>query len=238
MQDLNGLMGVIYGASEWFLKMAIVNFMWFLMSLPLFTAFLVIDISNAAGIVLFGALVLLFAPLLFFPATAAVFASARDWLLGTDSSTVKMYVAHLRANYKESVKMGVPFAAVWLFWYLAYFYLESGSGAINWLFLITGLALFVYTVNFLSISVHYRMSGKERLLNAFFVSAGSPLLSLIIVAGSGLLIWITAVKLLLLLPLLTASLSVFLSFSAFYSFTLRVKNKREAKATGGDGALL
>ncbi|MGO1058504.1 YesL family protein [Planococcus sp. FY231025] len=231
MQDLNGLMGVIYGASEWFLKMAITNFMWFLMGLPLFAAFLAIDISNAAGIILFSALVLLFAPLLFFPATAAVFASARDWLLGNDSSAVKMYIAHLKANYKESVKMGVPFAAVWLFWYLAYFYLGTGSGALNWLFLVTGLALFVYIVNFLSISVHYRMNRKERLLNAFFVSAGSPLLSLVIVAGNGLLIWITAVKLLLLLPLLTASLGVFVSFSAFYSFTLRVKNKQEAKAS-------
>lgn len=232
MQDLNGLMGVLYTASEWFLKMAVANFMWFLMSLPLFTAFVVIDISNAAGIVLFGAAVLLFTPLLFFPATIAVFASARDWLLGSDSSPVRMYAAHVKANYKESVKMGVPFAAIWLIWYFGYFYLRSENGTLNLLFLLLGAALFVYTVNFLSISVHYRMSGKERGMNAFFVSSGSPLLGLFILGSNGVLIWVSAVKLLLLLPLLTASLSAFLSFSAFYSFTLRVKNKQGTKTSG------
>lgn len=233
MQDMNGMMGVIYTASEWFLKMAVANFLWFLMSLPLFTAFLIVDISSTAGIVLFGAAVLLFTPLLFFPATAAVFASARDWLLDTDSaSSAKLYLGHLKANYKESAKMGVPFAAIWLTWYFGYFYFRSGSDALDLLFLILGLALFVYTVNFMSISAHYRMDGRERLVNAFFVSAGSPLVGLFILASSGLLIWVSMAKLLLLLPLLTGSLSAFLSFSAFYSFTLRVKNKRGAETSG------
>ncbi|WP_223636530.1 DUF624 domain-containing protein [Planococcus sp. 4-30] len=231
MQEVSGIMGVFYTASEWFLKMATVNFMWFIMSLPLFTAFVVIDLSHAAGIVFFGAAVLLFTPLLFFPATAAAFATARDWLLGRDSSSMKMYVSNLKANYKDSMKMGVPFAAIWLVWYYAYFYLRTGSDSLDLLFLIIGLALFIYTVNFLSISVHYRMNPKERLVNAFFVTTGSPLLSLFILGSNGLLIWISVVKLLLLLPLLTCSLSAFLSFSAFYSFTLRVKNKQEAKTS-------
>jgi len=231
MQDLNGIMGVFYTASEWFLKMATVNFIWFVMSLPLFAAFVVIDLSHAAGIVFFAAAVLLFTPLLFFPATVAVFATARDWLLGRDSSSLKMYASNLKANYKESMKMGVPFAAIWLVWYYGYFYLRTGSASFDLLFLVLGLTLFIYTVNFLSISVHYRMSIKERLLNAFFVSTGSPLLSLFILGSNGLLIWISVVKLLLLLPLLTGSLSAFLSFSAFYSFTLRVTNKQEAKTS-------
>lgn len=227
MQEMNGLIGVFYTASEWFLKMSVVNFLWFLMSLPLFTAFLIIDISNFSGIVLFGLAVLVFAPLLVFPATIAVFASARDWLLDDEVSPGKMYVAHLKKNYKESVKMGFPFATIWLTWCCAYFYLRSGSNALDLLFLITGLALFVYTINFLSISVHYNMNGKERLKNAFFVSAGSPVLSLFILASNGVIIWISAVKLVLLVPLLTGSLSAFLAFSAFYSFTLRVKNKQQ-----------
>ena len=231
MQELNGIMGVFYTASEWFLKLATVNFIWFVMSLPLFAAFVVIDLSHAAGIVMFGAAVLLFAPLLFFPATIAVFATVRDWLLGRDSSSTKMYVNNFKANYKESMKMGVPFAAIWLVWYYGYFYLRTGSASLDLLFLIIGLALFVYTVNFLSISVHYRMNRKERLLNAFFVSTGSPLLSLFILGSNGLLIWISVVKLLMLLPLLTGSLSAFLSFSAFYNFTLRVKSKQEAKTS-------
>lgn len=231
MQELNGMMSVFYTASEWFLKLATVNFIWFIMSLPLFAAFVVIDLSYAAGIVFFGAAVLLFTPLLFFPATVAVFATVRDWLLDRDSSSVKMYVNNLKANYKESMKMGVPFAAIWLIWYYGYFYFRTGSASLDLLFLILGLALFVYTVNFLSISVHYRMNTKERLLNAFFVSTGSPLLGLIILISNGLLIWISVSKLLMLLPLLTGSLSAFLSFSAFYSFTLRVKNKQEAKTS-------
>lgn len=236
MLELKGLPGVFYAVSEWIMRMSAVNLIWFLMSLPLFVLLLTLDMGSGMGIVLFAPVSWLLVTLLFFPATAAVFATARDWVLDTgQSSVLRTYFSHLKRDYKDSAKMGAGFAVVWLIWYYANFYFQSESSSIALLFLISGSALFIYTINFLSISAHYRMSGGERLKNAFFVTAGSPVMGLFILLSSGLLLWISISQLLWLLPFLTCSLIAFLSFSAFYKFTMKVEEKRrqktDAKAT-------
>lgn len=237
MQDVKGLYDVFYMASEWLMKMAAVNLLWFLLSLPLFAVFLIVDMSHALGAVLFGALVLVFAPLLFFPATTAVFAEVRDWLLEQDSgSSVKGYLRHLKANYRESAKMGALLTGAWLVWYFGTFFFQAVNGALDLVFLLAGTGLFVYTVLFLSISVHYRMNRRERLANALFVTAGSPVLAGFIAVSSGSILWVSVAKIPVLLPLLACSLSAFLSFTAFHRFTLKVKGKTAGNVSGQEGA--
>lgn len=230
MLELKGLPGVLYAVSEWIMRMSVVNLIWFLISLPLFVLVLTLDMGSRFGVLLFAPLSWLFVSLLFFPATAAVFATARDWVLDIEQSSVlRSYFSHLKQDYKDSAAMGTGFAAVWLVWYYANFFFQSQSSLIAFLLLLSGSALFIYTVNFLSISAHYRMNGGERLKNAFFVSAGSPVTGLFILVSSGLLLWISMVQLLWLLPFVTCSLIAFLSFSAFYKFTLKVEEKRRKK---------
>lgn len=236
MLELKGLPGVLYGVSEWVMRLSAVNLIWFLMSLPLFVLLLTFDMGSQVGIVLFAPASWLLGSLLFFPATAAVFATARDWVLDTgQSSVLRTYFSHLKRDYKDSAKMGGGFAVLWLGWYYANFFFQSESSFLAFMFLLSGSSLFIYTINFLSISAHYRMSGGERLKNAFFVSAGSPLMGLSILLSCGLLLWISMTQLLWLLPFLTCSLIAFLSFAAFHKFTMKVEEKRrrtlDAKAT-------
>lgn len=226
MLELKGITGALYTMSEWVMRLSGVNLMWFLLSLPFFVLFVTVDMSSPAGIVFFGVAAWLFATFLVFPATMAVFSVARDWIVDFDySSITRKYVSHLKTEYKVNAKTGAAFAAVWLVWYYGYFYFYSQKSSLAILFLVMGLALFVYTVNFLNIRAHYRMSGKEQLKNAFFISAGRPLLSLFILASSGILLWISLSQLVLLIPLLTCSMIAFLSFSAFHNVTRKISEK-------------
>lgn len=231
MLELKGLAGVFYAVSEWIMRMSAVNLIWFLLSLPLLLLLFTLDMGSQAGILLFAPLAWLFISLLFFPATAAVFATARDWVMDTvETSVFRTYFSHLKQDYKDSVKMGTGFAVIWLVWYYANFFFQSQNSLIAFLFLLSGAALFIFTVNFLSISAHYRMGGRERLKNTFIVTAGSPVMGMFILLSSVLLLWISITQLLWLLPFLTCSLIAFLSFSAFYRFTLKVEEKIRLKA--------
>src|SRR5690606_31410532 len=92
-------------------------------------------------------------------------------------------------------------------------------------FLLIGVALFIYSVNFLSINSHYHMSFNAKLKNAFFLSAGRPLMGLYIAVCSGVLLWLSVTQLLWLLPLMTCSMTAFLAFSAFYRTAQKLENK-------------
>ncbi|AQQ54821.1 YesL family protein [Planococcus lenghuensis] len=236
MQELKGITGVLYAASEWVMRLSAVNLIWFILSLPLFIVFLTVDISSLGGLVLFGLTVLLLMPLLFFPATVAVFATVRDWVTEMDyTSVVRTYLSHLKSAYLDSMKAGIFFAALWLVWYYSLLSIPAEKTIVTLMLLIIGLALFAYTISFMSVSVHYRMSGKERLKNAFLIAAGSPLLSLFMLLSNGLLVWISLTQLLFLLPLFTCSLGAFLSFSAFYRFTLKVEKRAAAYKNTKEG---
>lgn len=230
MLEFKGLAGVFYAVSEWIMRMSAVNLIWFFMSLPLLLLLFTLDMGSQAGILLFAPLAWLFVSFLFFPATAAVFATARNWVMDTGKPSVfRTYFSHLKQDYKDSVKMGAGFAVIWLAWYYANFFFQSQNSMAAFMFLVSGAALFVFTVNFLSISAHYRMSGRERLKNTFFVTSGSPFMGAFILLSSALLLWVSTTQLLWLLPLLTCSLIAFLSFSAFYRFTMKVEEKIRLK---------
>lgn len=226
MVEFKGLAGVFYGMSEWIMRFSGINLLWFLLSLPFFILFVTVDMSSTAGLVFFGIAGWLFAAFLFFPATAAVFSVTRDWIVEGDySSIAKKYFSHLKADYRGNAKMGAVFALVWLLWYYGYFYFYTQQNSAAFVFLLIGIALFIYTVNFLSISSHYRMAAAAKVKNAFFLSAGRPLAGLYIAAVSAVLIWLSTTQLLWLFPLLTCSMIAFLSFSAFYKVTQKITEK-------------
>lgn len=229
MLELKGISGVFYGMSEWIMRFSGINLLWFGMSLPFLLLFVTVEMSSPAGLVFFGAAAWLSASFLFFPATAAVFSVIRDWVVEEDySSIVKKFFGQLKSDYKMNVKAGGFLSVIWLAWYYGSFYsfAEKNGGAM--VFLILGIALFIYTMNFLSINAHYHMDGKQKLINAFFLSAGRPFMGLFIAASSFALLWISTAQLVWLLPLIACSMTAFLSFTAFYRTAQKIEGKLAA----------
>lgn len=229
MLEMKGITGVLYAMSEWIMRLSAINLMWFGLSLPFLILLFTVDMSAGGGLVFFGLAAWLFLSFLVFPATAAVFSVVRGWIVEQDfSSVMRKYVSHFKKDYKENAKTGTVFALVWLVWYYGYFLLHAQQNSLALLLLPAGLALYVYTVNFLCITAHFRMDSAERAKNAFFVSAGRPLTGLYILVSSGILLWISVTQLIILLPLLTCSMIAFVSFAAFYRVTQKVHEKSPA----------
>lgn len=232
MLELKGISGVFYTLCEWVMRFSGVNLLWFGLSLPFFLLFLVVEMNSTAGLVSFGIAAWLLGSLLFFPATAAAFSVVRDWIVDEDfSSVLKKYFIHLKADYKEHARTGTVFAGIWLIWYYGYFYLVAEKNNLALMFILIGVALFIFTVNFLSVTSHYRMPVAAKMKNAFFLSAGRPLTSLFIAVSSAVLLWLSTTQLLWLFPLLTCSMIAFLSFSAFYRAAQQLTEKSKAAAS-------
>ncbi|MFD1030104.1 YesL family protein [Metaplanococcus flavidus] len=229
MLELKGISSVFYAMSEWIMRFSGVNLLWFGVSLPFFLLFVTVEMSSSGGLIYFGIAAWLLGSLLFFPATAAVFSVVRDWIMETEPSSIaKSYFKHLKADYRGNAKMGAFFSLIWLLWYYGYFYLYTAKNSLAIILLLFGLAMFVFTVNYLSINAHYRMSSISKVKNTFFLSAGKPLMSLAVAFVSGILLWLSTTQLLWLFPLASCSMIAFLSFSAFY---------RTAQKIGGSSAV-
>lgn len=221
---MSGFMGGLYGVSEWIMRFSVINLLWIFFNLPI-----VLIVMNSFVAVrpmdLFVLLipVALLAPFLFFPATAAMFASVRDWILEREeSSLVKSYWKYYRENYKKSMLAGLVLTGIWIIWAADYYYLSQTNITFMFVFLILGVVLFVATINFFSLLAHYQMKLRSLFKNTLLITLGSPLLLLTVAIGSGIILYVSINGPWFLIPFFTGSLIAFISFSAFYRLYVKL----------------
>ncbi|MEK5069940.1 YesL family protein [Sporosarcina sp. FSL K6-1508] len=168
-------------------------------------------------------------PILFFPATTAMFAMVREWIINDEDNgqLFRSYWGYYKDNYKKSVLSGLILTMAWLILAVDVFYLFDKNNSMMFLFLIMGIILFVFSINLFSITVHYHMRLLTSLKNAFLLTIGSPVLFMAVAISSGLVLYISVNIFRYLLPFLTGSLIAFLTFSAFYRNHLKLIEKSE-----------
>ena len=140
-------------------------------------------------------------------------------------SLVKTYFSYMKENYKKSFLSGLALLVIWLIWIVDFYYFNKISDLMSILFVILGLALFIFTINFYSLSVHFKMNIKELMKNTFFVTIGNPLLCFFILTSNLFLFYLSIWELLFLFPLFTGSLSAYFSFFAFHRFASKIEKK-------------
>lgn len=228
MQSRSGFMGALHFIADWVMRLSIVNLLWFTINIPVLSIvfFMVISPSVSERLLL-GIPLFILLILLFFPSTVAVFAVARDWVMKTETASLwKKFWKHFTSNYKNALVIGLILTIIWGVWIADLYYFNQVNEIFGVVFAILGVLLFAFTMIYLSIYVHYDMGKRAQLKNAFFVTAGSPLLTLLIlflhliIAYLTLRFWFTAV-------FFTMSLSAAVTFYLFYRFTLKVKEKTE-----------
>lgn len=226
MRELSGFMGGLYGSTEWIMRFSSINIIWFLMNGPITFIILSLYMNNFGnGFVLALLPLVLFIPTLFIPSTIAMFATVRDWVMKKDqSSLTKAFFTHMKSCYKKSFLSGLVLMSIWLIWIVDFYYF-SKNDLFRTILLIVGVLLFVYTINFFSLCVHYQMDIRTLIINTFFVTVGNPVLFFFVFTSNLVLFYLSATKILFLLPLFTGSLSAFLCFAVFYRFTLKIEKK-------------
>ena len=231
MQENSGFMGALYGSTEWIMRFSVINILWFITNLPISITILIAFFSHPdEGFILYLLPIILLIPTLLVPSTLAMFATARDWVMKREQqSLIKSYFLYMKESYKLSFLSGLALLFIWLIWIVDFYYFNKVNDLLTMMFLVIGLLLFVYTINFFSISVHYKMTSKELMKNTFFVTVGNPLLCVFILIIHLVLIYLSFYQLLFLLPLFTGTLSAYLSFSAFHQFALKIEKKAIVK---------
>jgi uncharacterized membrane protein YesL len=221
---MNNIMGGLYTMSEWVMRFAVINVLWLLFNLPVvFFAGNLLLAEGQAEMIFFAILTAVFAPFVFFPATAAMFASARDWIIDNEGTSLFLsYVNYYKQNYRKSLLGGILFTGLWVILIVDFLFLKETSMILAFVFIVFGLILYVMTINFFSVNAHYDMKLRVLLKNAFFITVGSPVLLLAVLLSGLVLLYASVKGPLFLLLFFTGSLIAFLSFSAFYRLYLKV----------------
>ena len=213
----------LYMISEWVMRFSVINLIWLLFNLPII--FIVVSMLFADqlnNLYLLLVLLIIFLPALLFPATAAMFASVRDWVMGKENrGLIKSYWNYYRDNYKQSLLGGIILTSVWVIWGLDYYYFSQENIILMFTFVILGVILFIYTMNFFSIIAHYNIGLGTMLKNTLLITIGSPLLSLSIFVSSGIILILSS-RFWFLMPFFTWSILAFISFSVFYRLYIKL----------------
>lgn len=222
--------GTLFTLFDWFMKFVITNVLWLVFNIPVIFFALNILIANGfEELLLYVALLLLFTPFVFFPATTAMFAVGREWVLKESEvySVIRSYWDFYKENYKRSMLNGFLVTLLFIIWLVDVYFYYGNNLYLFMLFLVSGIGLYVFTVNLFSITVHYEFKFWSSLKTTFFVTVGSPLLFLLIVVSNGLILYLSVNVFMFLIPIMTGSLIAFISFAAFYMRYLKVVRTTE-----------
>ena len=211
--EQQGLLGGFYRISEWIMRLAYVNLLWFSFTL--------------LGGIIFGIM----------PATITLFAITRKWEMDKeeDFPIFKTFWESYRKNFMKANLLGVFLFIVWGTVVLYYAYLDVLP---NNLFIIFQIIFYsiVLIVGFIfvfifPVFVHYNLSLKQYFINSFVIAMSFPHYTI-------LMVFIISVSIIVFqfVPILAVffgvSLNVFLlmkiSFNAFTKITLKQYQKLES----------
>jgi uncharacterized membrane protein YesL len=230
MNNKTGFMGGFYAVSEWIMRFSLINLFWIIFNIPIvFLLLNLLFIEQIEELPLLLIPLIIVMPILFFPATTAMFGMVRGWIIKDEDSShlFQTYWRYYKENYKRSVSSGLIFTIAWMIWALDVYYFVDKSSFMMFLFMILGIILFVFSINFFSVTVHYHMKLVTAFKNAFLLTIGSPVLFMAVAISSGVVLYISLNVFRFFLPFLTGSLIAFLSFSAFYKNYLKLTDKNE-----------
>ncbi|WP_240339648.1 YesL family protein [Halobacillus ihumii] len=227
MKNSSGLAGGFFAISEWIMRFSLSNLLWALFNLPIGLLLLsLLYLENGSGALYLAVPLVVLLPILFFPATTALFAKAREWVRNEeDVGTTQSFFSHYKNNYKTSLLSGLIFVILWGVLAADIYYFSSRNSMLMNLFLVLGILLFVWTLNFFSVAVHYHMKLGALLKHSFLITIGSPLLFIAVAISAGIILYISLYMFQVIIPLFTGSLVSFLAFSAYYRLHLKLSNK-------------
>ncbi|MEH7253930.1 DUF624 domain-containing protein [Neobacillus niacini] len=238
--ELQEVMKGLYRITEWIMRLSTVNVLWILCSSPFFYLIAVMWSSPEGG---YGqwtftvTLAAIFAPFTLFPATTATFAVARNWVTRNEEVPfVKNFFRSYKENYKQSMVGGFIFVvlAVILYWnYKFYSSLDNLLGAIALImpvFFAIYLSMLCY---FFSHLVHLSMGIGKIMKNAFVLSLGRPVASLMMLVTNFSLVYLS-LKFTFFLPFFLGSTIAITTFLNFYLTYHKIQTKVKLTKNEGD----
>lgn len=224
--EYKGFSGVFYQVSTWVMRFTTTNFLWFLFNLPIaYLALNLLFVKNKNEVLSIGIIIIFLIPLVFFPATTAMFGIVRKWITNEDIKLLNSFWKYYRENYFRSMIGGMVFTLIWVTLFINYFlFLNSNlNNLLSWFLLGFAFLLTICTLHFFSITVHMKIGFFRSLRNSFFITVGNPLLSLQIGIMTGAIIYLSFNIITFLIPFFMGSLIAYLSFASFYKYFTKLQ---------------
>lgn len=222
----SGLQGGIYTFFEWIMKFVTINLLWIVFNIPIVYLFFNIHfVGKFEDLFILLLMLLIILPFIFFPATQAMFASVRDWLLKKgDKSLIKSYWLYYKENYIKSLLGGIILSIIWFVWLADFYFSLQQNELLMGIFSVTGVVLYVYTINFFSVGAHLDIKLRSILKKALLVTFASPGLFFYVLLSNILLLFIGFNFLTFLIPFFMGSLISFVSIAGFYKVFLKINS--------------
>lgn len=207
----------LYHISDWLLNLIIINILWLIFNLPIFYIILLLysasDIENFVSIliILFG-----LSPFIFFPATHTMFVIIRRLIFeqGQTKKIIRKYFKNYLKNYLQNIIKGLILTFIWVIFIVDYyFFVSKMSNIFSYIFLFLLVFLLTFSINYFSVSVHFKSTYFQEIKNALFVTLSNPFLTLGIGVFSILAIYLSFNYLTFLIPLVLGSFIAFISFA-------------------------
>ncbi|MFD2044907.1 YesL family protein [Ornithinibacillus salinisoli] len=194
-----GIVWKLYDLSNWIMKMILLNILWIVFSI--------------IGLVIFG----------FFPATAAMFAVTRKWVLGeTDIPVYKTFVKTYKSSFTQMNLIGGILSILGLFLYIDLrFFQTTEYILLSFLSFFIIFAMFIYFAVVLYIFpmyVHFECKTLEYLKRSIIIVLGKPIHTIMMIVGSYLVYVVISMIPVLVVFISGSLLSLVLMWIAMKSF--------------------
>lgn len=226
--NLSGFIASFAKISEWFMNFLLLNGLWLLFNFPI--VYLLLDIIFRDSIdevfmLLMAIFILL--PFLFFPATAAMFAIVRRWMMKRPVGNLfTRFLRHYKENYLRSLIGSLIFMPIYFVWVWNFLIANIPYATVTFYFYIIILFIIIsLTCYYFSDIVHFDIRLRDSLHKIVFMAIfyfpytlGAAAASLIV----GAILY--AIHPLILL-LFGGSLISYIYFFAYHQIYLRAKAK-------------
>jgi uncharacterized membrane protein YesL len=178
---------------EWIMRLAVINVLWVLFSLPVvFVTLPVFFADNASAVFTNLLIIAMLAPFFFFPATTAMFGVVHHWIFGdADVPLFQTYWKSYKQNYAKSLKSGIILTIIWLIVGIDIYYFSNVNLFIGGFFLIGSFFLFNLTIYYFANSVHTDLKIFALIKNSFLLSIINPVYNLCIFVINATIIYIS-----------------------------------------------
>ncbi|HIW33027.1 MAG TPA: DUF624 domain-containing protein [Candidatus Paenibacillus intestinavium] len=223
-----GIMGGLYRASEWIMRLSCINLLWILCGSPFFIFLAMSLLSMLNGGVPDDQLLsfvqqtsiflAILAPFTFFPATAAMFAVARKWVTGDgDVPLFKTFFRGYKENFKQSMLTGIIYSILIVVLVIDYYFFFSSDGGkiVSSIFIGLVVLVVISLLNFFSMLVHYHMKTLQLIKNAILITIGKPFRSLSTAILCGTVLYISFTQFTWLLIFFTGSIIATIAYWNF-----------------------
>ncbi|MBM7573551.1 YesL family protein [Aquibacillus albus] len=226
--ELTGIIGGFYKISVWITRFAAVNLLWFIFNFPVFFfVYNLLLVETINELVVTVIILSVITPFIFFPATTAMFAVMRKWVMGEDIKLASSYWKYYKEEYKKSVIGGMVIGCFWLLLAIDYYFYINASQSKLFIafFILLAFILAVFTLHFFSIIVHAQTKLFSAFKNAMYITIGSPILTIEIGLISGLILYFSFHGVAFLIPFFIGAIIAFVSFAGFLRFYSKVQTK-------------